>query len=281
MTKIALDIGWTKIIWALFNENNEIIKTIKLDIWEYILEKVIWKIQNIIDDLSENNISYIWISLNWQINNGYVYFSRVLGWIVNKNLIDFLKIPKDIDFKVDNDVNCMCLWANYLEEEKSDYYVLLNVWTWLRSSYLYKWKILRWKNWFFWEIRDDVEVLELDNTININDLVCWRWISNIYKILWEENLDAKEIYKLSKTWDDLAKKTIDIFIKQFIKLICRISYIFNPEIIVVDGSVKKIIEENYERVISMYETNCEKHFQTKIKVIDYENTALYGALFIN
>ncbi len=50
MNKIALDIWWTKIIGALFNEKNVIIKNIKIEIWEYVLEKVLSKIQNIIEN---------------------------------------------------------------------------------------------------------------------------------------------------------------------------------------------------------------------------------------
>lgn len=281
MTKIALDIWWTKIIGALFNEKNEIIKTLKLEIWEYVLEKVLSKIQNIIDQLIDGDTKYIWISLNWQINNSFVSFSRVLGWVINDNLVNLLNIPENISFKVDNDVNCMCRWARFLDKNNYNYYTLLNIWTGLRSSYLYEWNILKWAKGFLWEIRDDVDVIDLNCKVNLNDLVCGRGISNIYKILTNKVLDAEEIYNLSKNNDELALKAMDIFKKHFVRLICRISYTFNPEIIVIDWSVKEVIRENYKEIIDMYKNECEPHFQTKIEICEFENTPLYWALLID
>lgn len=280
MKKIALDIWWTKIIWVLFDEKNEIIKTIKIEIWEYVFEKVILKIQNLIDELIDGETNYIWISLNWQINKGYIKFSRVLGWVINKEILDLLKVPKNVELKVDNDVNCMCRWAKFLDKNNYNYYTLLNIWTGLRSSYLYKWNILKWKNWYFWEIRDDVDVLDLNCKVNLNDLVCGRWISTIYKILTNKLLDAKDIYNLSKNNDEAAIKTIEIFKIHFVRLICRISYTFNPEIIVIDWSVKELIRENYKEIIYMYDNECEPHFQTKIEICEFENTPIFWALFI-
>lgn len=282
MSKITLDIWWTKIVWTLFKENNKIYQSIKEDIWEYVLEKVIEKIQKIIAILSENEkINYIWISLNWQINEWFIFFSRILGWEINNYLKNYLKFDKDIEFKVDNDVNCMCLWTNYLEKEKRNYTVLLNIWTWLRSSYMYNSELLKWSKWFFWEIRDNLDVLELQKTINVNDLVCGRWISNIYKIITWKDLTSEEIYNLSKNKEKEALKTIEIFKKYFINLLCRISYTFNPEIIYIDWSLKIIIEENFGEIMKIYHAECEKHFISEIKIVNYDNTALFWALFIN
>ncbi len=282
MKKIALDIWWTKIIWALFSESNDILKTIKENIWKYILKDVLDKIQNIIDKLSKNEkINYIWISLNWQSNNWFIYFSRVLGWEINDYLEKYLKLNNNIILKIENDVNCMCLWINYLSKEKLNYIVLLNIWTWLRSSYFYDSKLLKWSKWFFWEIRDNIDILELQKTININDLICWRWVSNIYKIISWKDLSSEEIYNLSKNWEENALKTIEIFKKYFINLLCRISYTFNPEIIYIDWSLKTIIEENYEKIIKNYKNECEKHFISEIKIVNYDNSALFWALFIN
>jgi hypothetical protein len=74
---------------------------------------------------------------------------------------------------------------------------------------------------------------------------------------------------------------MDIFKKHFVRLICRISYTFNPEIIVIDWSVKEVIRENYKEIIDMYKNECEPHFQTKIEICEFENTPLYWALLID
>jgi predicted NBD/HSP70 family sugar kinase len=279
MEKIALDIGWTKIVWTLFRDGS-ILKTRKIEIGEYHLDKVTRKIQDIIDEFLTPETWYIGISLNGQMNNGYIYFSRVLWWRINDKLINYLRIPENIEFRVDNDVNCMCLWIKYLEKNLPDYYVLLNIWTWLRTSYSHNGVLLRWSRWFFGEIRDNLDILELDKTININDLICGRWIANIYKLLTGDLLSAEDIYLLSKSENEDAKKSIKIFLKYFINLLCRISYTYNPQLIIIDGSVKVIVQENLDEIMRNYTKECEEQFLAKIEISIYENTAIYWALNI-
>lgn len=280
MDKITIDVWWTKIIWALFRDN-KIINSIKMEIWEYNLEKVTHKMQDIINKFITTDTIYIWISLNGQTNNNYVYFSRVLwGWI-NNELIKYLDIPNTIEFQVDNDVNCMCRWIKYLNNDLPGHFILLNIWTWLRTSYFYNWNVLKWAKWFFGEIRDNLDVLELWDTINANDLICGRGISNIYEKLNNKNISAEEVHNLSQMGDQMAVKAINIFEKYFVGLLCRVTYMYNPQSIIIDWSVKIIIKDHFDKILGNYKKECEEHFLAKLEISKHDDTALYWALFIN
>lgn len=276
---ILIDIWWTSIIWWIHNNELKVIENLqKYETLEYKYDFILEKIDLIIKKLKTKDTNFIWISLNWQVNNWYVYFSRILWWIINLDLASIIEKKYWITTKIENDVNCMALWYSFLSGNNSNYIVYLNIWTGIRTSYIYNNKLLKWNKWFFWEIRDSIYVKELEKEININDLVCWRWVSNIYELLSSNKLDSKSVYKKYLEWDVISKKTIKIFIKYFIYILERISYTFNPEIIIIDWSLKSIIFEKYETIIFEYEKKCEKHFIATITISGFENTTLYGAL---
>lgn len=278
---LVIDIWWTTISWWLYNEEvNDIENITTFDTWEYSFDNVLNLIDSIVVNYKDKIIDILWISLNWQVNNWYVYFSRILWWVVNKDISKILEEKYKIPTKIENDVNCMALWYTYLSKTSSDYTMLLNIWTWLRSSYVYEWKLLKWCKWFFWEIRDSIFVEELNNELNLNDLVCWRWLSNIYNLLFWINLSSKQIYYNFKNWEEKWIMAVNIFLKYFIQLLERISYMYNPEEIVIDWSLKIIVKDNIEFILNKYLEKCEQHFVANIKIVDYENTNLYGALLI-
>lgn len=278
---ILIDIWWTSIIWWLYIDSiKQITDITEYETPEYDFQKVLLIIDEIVWKYKQKWINYLWISLNWQINNGYVYFSRILWWIIEQDLSKFFSKRYSLEVKIDNDVNCMALGYNYLSEKKSKYMVLLNLWTGIRSSYVYEWKLLKWSKWFFWEIRDSLYVKELEKEININDLVCGRGISNIFNLLYWEKLSAKEIYINSQKWEKKAQNTIEIFIKYLIQILLRISYSFNPDEIVIDASLKKIFEDKYDEITWKYKELCEPHFITIIKIADKNYTNLYWALIL-
>jgi predicted NBD/HSP70 family sugar kinase len=80
---------------------------------------------------------------------------------------------------------------------------------------------------------------------------------------------------LSKSENEDAKKSIKIFLKYFINLLCRISYTYNPQLIIIDGSVKVIVQENLDEIMRNYTKECEEQFLAKIEISIYENTAIY------
>lgn len=276
---ILIDLWWTSIIWWVYNDKSKLIKNIvSLNTPEYKYELILERLDSIVIRLKTKNTNFIWISLNWQVNNWYVFFSRILWGVVNLDLASIIKNKYWIFTKIENDVNCMWLWFSYLSVSNSKYSVLLNIWTWIRTSYVYNNKLLMWTKWFFWEIRDSIYIKELEQEININDLVCWRWISNIYELLSSNKLDSKSIYEKSLEWDINSIKTINIFIKYFIYILERISYSFNPDEIIIDWSLKSIIKDKFEDIIEKYEIKCEQHFISKIIISEFENTSLYWAL---
>jgi len=280
---LAIDIGGTKIEICKFTKSYELTTSKKYKTKDYPIYKIdfLSSIEKIISENLEEKIIKIGISFNCVVKNGVILHSSLLGGSVNYPLVEKFSQKFKLPICLENDVNAMAISENKFGKGKNlQSFILLNLGTGIRPSFVYENKLIDGFTGNTGEISQrEIVVPELNNKIyKIDNFLSGRGISNIYFDLSGKNLDAKTIFD-SQNKDDYAKKTISIFIDYFAKFLIDISYFYNPEKIIINGSLKKSATYFLPQSLKKYKNNTYKFFHFKeIVLSEIDNGACLGVI---
>ena len=178
---LAIDLGGTKIASAYFDTSMQMSDYQTRPLEQYTLAYIRAQLQRITEHYWRDDIARIGISMNGLISSNRIVFSRLCGGDVDRHISELISLPRSVPIIIDNDVHCMCRGVQQdMPELAASSYALINIGTGLRVSVWSGEGILSGADGFAGEVRDDVDVLELGETVNLNNLICGRGISNIY-----------------------------------------------------------------------------------------------------
>ncbi len=280
---LTVDVGGTKIKFCKFDENFQLtnsaeIPTNKLPVnsLDFIVE-----LKKYIKQHLEPGVKKIGISFKAAVNDGVIVYSTLLGGSVNYELEKEFKKEFGVTVKLENDVNAMAIAENKIGKGVGIHsFVLLNIGTGLKLSYINNNQLVYGYTGNAGEIaQKEVIVPELDNqVIKIDYLVSGQGIENIYSEFSGQVKSAKEIF--SNKEDDInAQKSVKIFNKYFIQLLVELSYYYNPEKIIINGSVKKSLKPHLVHLVNEYQKSTMDIFHSKsVEISEMDNCAGLGCI---
>jgi predicted NBD/HSP70 family sugar kinase len=282
---LAIDIGGTKIEICKFDNNYDlisynIIPTANLAIGSF---EFIDGIREIIADNLDKEVSRIGISFNCSINEGNIIFSSLMGGLINYPLEEKFSKEFKIPVKIINDVNAMALTENRFGPSKDAHsFVLINLGTGLRISFVHRGNLIGGYLGNAGEISlKRIMVSELaDKILKLEDVVSGAGLQCVYREISGIEKGAMDIFK-STDLDGDAKKSVDIFCKYLAMFLEEVSYFYNPEKIIINGSVKKSAEFFLPQVTKQYQENTGSLFQAREIVISkIDHSACLGSVII-
>jgi len=280
---LTIDVGGTKIEVCKLDQNYQITDSQKIDTQGLKVGSLdfIDELKKIIINNLDADIEKIGVSFKAAVNNGVITYATLLGGKVNYELEKEFKKEFGVKVKLENDVNAMAIAESKIGKGQDLHsFVLLNLGTGIKLAYFNNGKFINGFTGNTGEIsQKEIIVPELKNkVIKIDFLVSGQGIENIYKELCGKEMKAKDIF--AKTNDDpRAKETIEIFIKYFSQLLTDISYFYNPEKIIITGSVKKSADHFLDKAVKIYKEKTMDIFHFKeIEISEQDHCAGLGCV---
>lgn len=280
---LGIDIGGTKIELCTFDADYQLITSKKFPTTEYPIKniKFIRSIKKIVSDHFQESIKKIGVSFNCVVDKGVVTYSSLLGGPVKYPLAENFSKDFGVPVSLENDVNAMALAENVFGKGNgAQSFVLLNLGTGIRLSYMHNGKLTTGFSNVAGEISQRPMIIpELDNKeLILDDFLSGKGIAIIYECLSGIKKPAHEIFLLLDSDTD-ARQTVDIFISHFTKFLTEISYFYNPELIILNGSLKKSAQHFIPQALQLYRNNTLDFFQFKdILLSEIDHGACLGAV---
>ena len=241
--KLCIDIGGTKIIFAIIDRPGHIIKSKRIDTpksKDLFLKALSDNIKNYLE--FSNGI--INVSIAGRVdNNGKVIFSPNLP-LLGFNFIKFMK-SFSRKITVENDGNCFGIYQLYTSSLKKYKSGLAVVWgTGIGSSIIYSGKIYKGGGF---ATESGHMIYDYNTGKDIEDAIGGKSIKQIYGI------NGLELHKLAEKGDKNALKAFEEIGRTFGLYLSSMMLILDPEIIVIGGSFVnswKFMKESVYSVIN-------------------------------
>ncbi len=281
---LAIDIGGTKIEVCKFDDKFKIIESKRYNTNDFSIGRkdFLNEIEKMIQDSFDNSISRIGISFNCPVKNGVIVHSPSLGGRMDLNIEEYFSKKFNCPVRAMNDACSMAIAESIFGKGKDiENFVLLNLGTGVKPVFVYNGQVIEGFTGCFGEIYEKrILITELDNaSIRYDDLLAGLGVSNIYKRISNKEKTAKEVFDLYKEGDKDAVSTIIIYKKYLLMFLQELSYFYNPEIIILNVSIKKSFDLIISEILKEYrsETMDIFHF-TNILISDIDYGACLGVV---
>lgn len=257
---ISFDVGGTDVKYAIINEIGD------------ILRKDFYKSPNNLDDFfreiiertnnCEEKLSGIALSLPGAVDsvNGTIGGSSALDYIHGPNFKEILKEATDLDVEMENDANCAALaeaWLGVAKDKKDILFIVIG--TGVGGAVIKDGKIHHGTNLhggeFGYMISDfvDGKILTLSDTGSTRGLT--RRVESRLNLP-KDSINGVEVYKMAEENNVVAQEEINYFYKKLAQGIYNLQYSFDPEMIVLGGTISarndlvECIEEEVELILA-------------------------------
>lgn len=281
---LSIDIGGTKIAICKFDEKYKSVFYLELatDNFPIGSMKFINSIKKFLLENFEVSIEKIGISFNCSVKNGRIVYSSILGGKLNYSLEKNFSKIFSVPVKLRNDVSSMAIAEyKFSKGRRVDNFVLMNLGTGLRIAYVAGGKIIDGYSGNAGEISQKkvfVPVIS-EREVLLEDVVCGKGLSKVYFKLTGRKNSAKEIFSFCKKGDMDAKKAVGIFVENLAYLLQDLSYFYNPEKIVISGSLKKSADIFLPQAIRLYKNITSPIFYfRKIEISKLKYGACLGVI---
>ena len=237
---LGVDVGGTKIEACLFDKDYNLISTEKFALPEKSEKNLIFHIKKIIGRKYYKGIKKIGISLKCVVSENKIKHFSLLGGGIDIDLAGDLRKEYEIPVVLENDVNCMALAEYRFGKGKNiNNFLLINLGTGLKTSLIYEGKLIRGFTHCAGELGQiGIIVSELQNReIKYRNLICGRGVANIYEKLSGKEKSAEIIFNTCNENED-SRESVEIFTKYFARLLHDLSVYYNPELVVINGSIR-------------------------------------------
>jgi len=275
---LGIDIGGTKVAYQVLNQQY---KTLKQKVFNTQqlgggTSKFVDSLVSIIATEDLKQIKKIGIAINAAVYNNKILKSSVLN-TENYPLAEYLKNKFNIDVSVENDVIAFAkaeLKLGYGKKIKN--FAVLNIGTGTHVTYCQNGTLLTGYRNVAGEISQiKLYIKEFNKIFLLDDFISGRGLKNIYSELTGKEKEAVEIFHDK---DIFSIQTIEIFKKYLISLFENISYFYNPDVIVLTGSLFKSSDKFLYTVLKEFNKTNFNFFTFTIVHSKLKNGYIIGSL---
>lgn len=278
---LSIDIGGTKILIIIYSSIFKILRKKIYKTSSVFVKKDISDLSNLFSTIANkfgNDFKRVGISFNCAINNNWIFYSSLLGGQVSLNIKNFsAKYFNFEEFVSDNDVVCMAKAENLFGYgKKYKNFVYVNLGTGIRVAAVESGKILRGYKNLAGEISTlKIWVEEINRSLEADEMMAGKGLKNLSLILENKGVNINKVYFKNKN----NTKIINLYSKYLANLFIIISQFYNPEIIVLGGSITKSYKYWFNKLKQYYYLNCRSIFLVKdIFISQIKYSASLGAI---
>ena len=258
---LSIDVGGTKISYAIINENCEFLSEVKKTSTPKIIDELINVFKNIIKE-NENEVDYISFATAGAVN---IENTKVESSTPNLpdgyNSIDFAKLSNKPVF-VENDANCAA-WAEYkiVAAVGDKNTIIITLGTGVGGGFIVDGKLLRGKSGKAGEV-GSMKINSRNRECTCHRKNCFEayasgtglkktaeevakfddvFKNSIYKDKKAEDVTTYDIVNGLKVNDEYSIKVFDIYKEDLVIGLVNIVNIFDPESIVISGGMGEFI----------------------------------------
>ena len=279
---ISIDIGGTFIKYGLIDENGEILEKHELATeaskgGEQILDKVL----KVVEDYNKNqSVEGVAISTAGMVDTekGSIrYASDLIPGYTGINFKDPIKEKFDLPTHVENDVNCAGL-AEYKAGAGKDSKIalVLTIGTGIGGCAIINDQVYHGISGSAMEVGYMVMQDSTFETLGSAKTL----VEKVAKLKGEniEDLDGKKIFNLAKNGDEICIKAIDEMCDVLAKGIANISYILNPDTVILGGGIMAQGDYLYEKIDRKLKIYLERPLYEEISLRFASNQNAAGML---
>ncbi len=277
MNSLALDLGGTKIevCRVINNQKARLLKKYPTDRKIVGTPLFLTELKKIINKHLTAQDKKICLASKGLVSKGKLLKTSLFGQD-NFPLAEILTKEFKRPCFVENDVVCMALAENQLgQATKAQSFILLNLGTGLRLAFIHNGQLINGFN----NQAGEISLLKAPGLAGgLEKGVSGNGLTNIYQKITKQKKSAKEILTAAKQ-DKNAQQAIKIFQKRLADLLTAISLFYNPELIVIDGSLKKSANKFLPQAQKIYQAQTGKPFHfRKIEISHLQYSACLGAV---
>ncbi|OEF09883.1 ROK family protein [Aliivibrio logei] len=269
-TYLSFDIGGTDIKFGVLNEHGHILEQGKVQT-ESSGEQII---QTIVDIKEQWSTRYTFDGAAFSlpgfvdVNTGYLKTGGAIddfyGFQFKEVMVEKLSLPVELE----NDVNCVALAEKWLGKAQSvDNFICITIGTGIGGAIYINNQMVRGHGFMAGEFgymftknifdTEDKATATMSFTASVREGLRRRYskLKNINSI---EHLSGKDIFKLAESGDNIAINIIDDFYKNIAIGLYNLTFILNPEKIIIGGAIS-----NRDDLISNIENKFEEIIQTQ------------------
>lgn len=256
---MGLDVGGTKVEVALLTPDFEVIRSVVTPTERFRRGSLAF-----LDDLLDliathftDEVEAIGLSLCFPINNGHTTYSSLLGGGVDVPVERIISERFSVPVVTDDDLHAHAS-AEKLLGRGGNNFVILNLGTGVGLCQVLREVVRGRHNRAGLICLEPYWVAELETCLPVDQVVGGKGLAFLYSELTsskgkhsggKRDIDAREIFEV-KSKDPAARQAYEIFVRALAKLVTQITYFFDPDEIVIVGSLKRALPIFYDDVMS-------------------------------
>lgn len=277
---IGIDIGGTKVAYEVFDEklhhiHSKVFETKAIGGGSLaLIDTLLSHIQK--EPFNKNDITRIGISINAAVAKNSILKSSVLG-VEHFDLVSYIQKKIKVPVSIENDVVSATKAELKLGHGKQyRRFALLNIGTGTRICYCQDGTIIQGYNNVAGEIsQTKIFAPEFKKYILLDNFISGNGIAAIYKKLTNSTKSAKEILQEK---NEYSIKTVEMFTKSLAYLFELIAYFYNPEVVVVTGSVFQSSSLFLKQALKRFYANNLEFFHFRVYPSKIKHANVLGAL---
>ncbi len=222
------------------------------------------------------NVSGAAVSLNGALRGSHVVYSSLMGGNVGFELADFLRERLDCPVYVDDDIHAMTRAEAEIGHGRGYGSVtMLNMGTGIGVG-AYENGVMRGKFGAGLISEQHVYVEELGEHRILDLVTCGRGIKDLHRAFTGEIVEAVNVFAGARDNNAQCQRTVDVFARYVGVVLEMISKFYNPELIVLNGSIKHAAPQYLDMALHHYRTLVGERFRADVLVSELDFAAEIG-----
>jgi glucokinase len=278
---LAVDVGGTKIEVCRFDESLQLLHQEKLKTKDFSAGslKFFDDLKGIIRSNLRPEIKKIGLSMNCPVHHGTVLFSSILGGASNFPLKEKLEAEFKLPVSVEDDIHAQAhaeLRRGFGRQYKN--FTLVNLGTGFGVAHVENSALRGFQNTAGLLCIHKMWVEELARPEICDNLLCGKGVAYLHNALHRQEVGAEDVFRTCAS-DPKARQTVDVFSKYMAKMFVQLSLFYNPEAIVINGSLKKAADCFFKQTVALYRSECRDFVQAPhVLLSEVEHAACLGTL---
>lgn len=216
------------------------------------------------------------VSLNGALRGSHVVYSSLMGGNVGFELADFLRERLDCPVYVDDDIHAMTRAEAEIGHGRGYKAVtMLNMGTGIGVG-AYENGVMRGKFGAGLISEQHVYVEELREYRILDLVTCGRGIKDLHRAFTGEIVEAVNVFAGARDNNAQCQRTVDVFARYVGVVLEMISKFYNPELIVLNGSIKHAAPQYLDMALHHYKTLVGERFRADVLVSELDFAAEIG-----
>lgn len=238
-------------------------------------------LQQRVADKFSVSIQRIGVSFNGFVRDGWILYGALLGGEFRCHLADKWGREFGVSVTLENDANAMArAEARFGKGRDAHSFVLINVGTGFRVAFVSDGNLVSGYTNCTGEITQRmITIPEFPgHEFKIGKVVSGMGIATIYQLLSGELQEAHEVLARRQT-DEHARQAVSIFSRYLAEIFDEITCYYNPEKIILTGSVSKSADAYLPSVVEKHRQRTSRYFYCReVTVSELEHSACLGAI---